>query len=185
MDIQIQSLDHLRSILSDNQIDYSHWGENTTKPTEKLWEEIELDETRIRLEEGEIFRVVSVANIFVKYKSADGECLQLWEDRQESADGSTRSRNNPFLAEKGSPTEGELEWAARGLKEEIGLTIPTSRIQKIGNKINPDDNIKTSFPGLKSKYHIFEFEVLLTEDEFKQEGYVEEQKDKKTYFVWR
>ena len=185
MEIQIRSLDHLRSVLSENQIDYSNWGGNATKPIEKLWEEIELDETRIRTEEGDIFRVVGVANVFVKYRSAEGELLQLWEERQEFANGSSRPRNNAFLAEKGSSTEDYLEWAARALKEELGLTIPTSRIQTLCNKMKPDENIITSFPGLKSQYHIFEFEVLLTDDEFKEEGYVEEQKNKKTFFVWR
>ena len=184
MDIQVQSLDHLLSILSDNQIDYSHWGQNATKPIEKLWKEIELDETRIRIEEGDIFRVVSVANVFVKYESSEGECLQLWEDRQVFTDGDVRKRDGfNYIAEKGYSSEDELEWAARALKEELQIRIPTSRIVKLSDEITLGEI--TSYPGLKSKYHVYEFEVFLSEEEFKQEGYVEEQKNKKTYFVWR
>ena len=184
MEPQIQSLDSLHSILSDYQIDYSHWGQNATKSIEKLWEEIELDETSIRIEEGEISRVVSVANVYVKYKSAEGECLQLWEDRQVFTNGDVRKRDGfNYIAEKGYSSEDKLEWAARALKEELQIGIPKSRIQILGDEIKLGK--KTSYPGLKSKYHVHEFEVLLAEDEFKQEGYVEEQKDKKTYFVWR
>ena len=71
MNVEIQSLEHLRSILSDNQIDFSQWGQKATKPIEELWGEIEGGETRIKNDDQGICRVVGVANVYVKYQSAE------------------------------------------------------------------------------------------------------------------
>ena len=186
MNLEIQSLEHLRSILSDNQIDFSQWGQKATKPIEELWGEIEGGETRIRNDDQGICRVVGVANVYVKYQSAEGEELNLWEERREFVNGDSDRRNFDFLAEKGYPSEDELEWAARALGEELGLAIPTSRIQKLGREIKFDDEEKTSFRGLKSEYQIYRYEVYLTKDEFNPNGYVEIQENKKSiYFVWK
>ena len=54
-------------------------------------------ETVIRIEGGEIFRVVSVANVFVKYKPSGSHCLQLWEDKQVFANGEIKERDRPLL----------------------------------------------------------------------------------------
>lgn len=42
----------------------------------------------------------------------------------------------------------------------------------------------SSYPGLIAFYTVHTFNTILGEQEFNPEGYIEEQEDKTTYFIW-
>lgn len=69
----------------------------------------------------------------------------------------------------------------RGIQEELGIesevvltTIDTS--ERLGES--------ESYPGLRTHYAFHTFKVTLTDEQFREEGYIEKQEDICTYFVW-
>lgn len=79
--------------------------------------------------------------------------------------------------------EDPLSASIRAMKEETDLVLPfASGPNLTGNKEIGRES--SSFPGLISRYSVSCFEVYLTSEQFNPEGYVEEQEDKTTFFVW-
>ena len=69
----------------------------------------------------------------------------------------------------------------RGIQEELGISGEVALTQ-----IGTDEEKVTSFsyPGLESQYVRHKFLAILNDNQFKPEGYVENQPDKSTFFVW-
>ncbi len=104
------------------------------------------------------------------------------EERQVFKDGRERQRRlATSLTEKLKPKEKPDDAAKRAISEELGIK-DIAEPQKKGEYtvLKPSE----IFPGLKSNYNAFMFEVRLNADQFKPEGYIEEQADKTTCFVW-
>lgn len=87
------------------------------------------------------------------------------------------------VAEKLDPSDKNLtEAVKRAISEELGIEISDNQISKREDEIK--NRLSTSYPNLQSEVVLFGFEVNLTDSQFKKDGYVEIQKDKKTFFKW-
>ena len=127
--------------------------------------------------------MVEFVGIKVFYKNKNGELFVLKEDRQEFNDGRKRRRNMmTSVSEKMKSGESPLVAGIRGIKEELGIDV---RLSQLTNKKDIQFNGGSlSYPGLKTKYKGHQFICYLTEQQYNQNGYIEIQKTKKTYFNW-
>ena len=78
--------------------------------------------------------------------------------------------------------EDPRESLKRGIEEELGILLDDNQISE-GKGIREEDT-SDSFPGLMTRYKGHNFTCTLNKFQFNPEGYVEIQKDKKTYFIW-
>jgi len=173
----------LREKLESAGIDTSGWGKGKAKTLSHLQKEIENGETILVIgKTGEILRQVTLGGADIYYKSPGGKKYRLKEDRQVFKEGRERRRDlGQAVSEKMKPDENPREAMIRGIREELG----------IGGEINLTESgtdgktlISSSYPGLVSKYVRHKFQVILSDEQFSPEGYVENQSDKSTYFVW-
>ena len=173
----------LRQQLESVGIDVSEWGKGQAKTLAHLQKEIESGEiVLVTGEHGELLRkvVVGVADIF--YVSPEGKKYRLREDRQVFKDGRERKRDlGQAVSEKMKPDEDPKDAMIRGVKEELGIEGEISLTE-----MGVDEWLlaSTSYPGLQSQRIRHKFEATLNAQQFKSDGYVEEQDDKNTYFVW-
>lgn len=180
---EYQNINMLKKLLEDNGIDISQWGKGAAKTIEHLQKEIVEQETFLIIgETGELIRKVVIVGADIYYTSQDGKRYRLKEDRQVFNDGSERRRDYGHAVSEKMKIEEEPEIAMiRGIREELGIegVIQLSKTEADEKVIS-----SPSYPGLNSHYIRYGFEVFLSENQFNIEGYVEEQADKKTYFVW-
>jgi len=181
--LETERLEHLLAL---KKIDTSAWKTEQGNKTVKhlATELLQGDAVLENLEgEGEPMRVAHVVNLYV-YAVVNGQKMQLIEDRQvfNDAEAKVRERGMEFLSEKKKINEDLGDACKRALSEEIQLDSKTD-IVFLGSY----DKVKESpsFPGLKSAYKIFDAETTLAEDQYNPEGYLEVQRDKTTYFVWK
>lgn len=174
----------LNTKLQSAGIDTSTWGTGSTKTLEHLAKEIADGETTLLVNEnGELRRVVVVGTALVQYNSPDGKTYILREEKQVFKDGRERRRNmEQSVFEKMKPDENPEEAMVRGVQEELGITTPV-HLTEVGTD---EQNISSpSYPGLISQYIKHHFKTTLNDDQYKPEGYIEEQSDKSTFFVWK
>jgi len=174
-----------REKLMETGVPLDEWGKGEAKTLDHLIGEIvERVTVMVFDEEKSVWmRELEGIEIVVFYDHPDKGVLLLKEDRQVFSDGRIRKRGFSWVSEKVEENE-EVDIAAiRGLKEELELSPPFKRgpIKK-GKKLVEEDS--RSYPGLPTKYDMDCFEVWLTPEQFNPEGYVEEQEDKTTFFVW-
>ena len=86
------------------------------------------------------------------------------------------------VSEKMKFGEDPLKSAVRGIKEELGIDITPNQLSKRRDLFY--DGGSLSYPGLQTKYKGHQYICELEHHQFDQDGYVEVQKDKKTFFVW-
>jgi len=72
--------------------------------------------------------------------------------------------------------------ARRALREELGVQN-SNIIENLG--IQSETQTSPSYPGLTTEYIRHEMHTNLPEQAFNPDGYVENQPDKNTYFVWK
>ena len=178
------AIDNLQKRLESAGIDTSLWGVGRAKTLAHLQEELENGEViLIEGENGELIRQGVVVGADIYYKSHDGKKYYLREERQIFRDGRVRERKlEQSVSEKLKRGEDPENAMIRGLKEELGIDgeIHMQMIKTYEKVVN-----SSSYPGLLSRYTIHWFRVVLTDDQFNPEGYIEEQPDKTTYFVWK
>ncbi len=173
----------LKTQLEEAGIDISLWGKGESKTFEHLQKEIEEGETNlVKNEQGELLRKVVVGIADIYFLTDEGKKLHLKEEKQVFRDGRSRVRDlGGSVFEKMKPDEDPEEAVCRGVQEELGLSGPVALVKKATQEQLVDS---PSYPGLKSQYVRHIFETFINKEQFKPEGYVEEQKDKSTYFVW-
>jgi len=175
--------DTLKKQLEQAGIDTSVWGSGEAKTLAHLQKEIESGETVIITgEKGELLRKVVVVGADIYYESPDGTKYHLKEDRQVFKDGRERQRDfDQAVSEKMKPDEDPKNAMIRGIQEELGI-IGEINLTEVGI----DEQIITSpsYPGLQSQYIRHKFRAELNDSQFNPKGYVEEQSDKSTYFIW-
>lgn len=175
--------DALKKKLTDAGIDTSSWGTGQAKTLVHLQKEIESGETvLITGETGELLRKVVVGGADIYYQSSDGKKYRLKEDRQVFKDGRERRRDlGQAVSEKMKPDEDPKDAMIRGIQEELGISGEIA-LTETGTDVQ--QVISPSYPGLDSKYIRHKFQTTLTDEQFNPDGYVEEQSDKSTYFIW-
>lgn len=173
----------LKKQLANAGIDTSSWGTGQSKTLTHLQKEIESGETILIVgDKGELLRRVIIVCADIYYQSPDGKKYRLKEERQVFKDGRQRQRNlGTSVSEKIKLDENPKAAVIRGIQEELGISsgFALSETGKSASQVT-----SLSYPGLKSEYIRHNFLVTLTDEQFNPEGYVEEQSDKITYFVW-
>ena len=162
-------------------ISLEQWGTGKAKTVGHLAKEVLEGETVLVDINGEIVRRVELVHIDVRY-TAGGTELQLVEDRQEFKDGRERRRGLTGISEKMKPGEDPLASAKRALHEELGVNN-CGEIDSLGTK--EETQTSPSYPGLTTEYLRHEMRTNLPDSAYRADGYVEEQQDKCTFFVWR
>lgn len=176
-------IDLLEKRLKDAGINIELWGKGTAKTLDYLEKEIEAGETELIFgKNGELLRKVVVTGADVLYTSPEGKKYRLREDKQVFKDGRERHRDlGRAVSEKMKSNEDPEQAIVRGIQEELGITGPIKAVAT-GTEIENIDS--PSYPGLSSQYTTHEFEVNLSKEQFKLDGYVEVQAGLTTYFVW-
>lgn len=169
--------------LKNAGIDNSTWGTGQAKTLANLQKEIESGETvLVTGKEGELLRKVVVGSADIYYVSPDGKKYRLKEEKQVFKDGRERRRDlGAAVSEKMKPDEDPKGAMIRGIQEELGIN---GEITLTETGADNQTIISPSYPDLQSQYIRHKFEAVLNDEQFNPEGYVEEQSDKSTYFVW-
>lgn len=176
----------LLSILIPARLPLEKWCIGKAKTVDHLLEEINGGETELIVVGDKLLRTVRVVALTVTYHD-DQNKLVLVEEKQVFRNGRERIRNlESSLGEK--MTVGELpeQAARRALAEELQITGDENEFtfDFMGENFKgPEES--PSYPGLNTRYQFFAFSVDLPPRMFKPEGYIEEQDDKTTYFVWK
>jgi hypothetical protein len=175
-------LNALKQKLSAAEIDTSTWGTGEAKQVKDLYEEIKNGETVLTTDdEGRLLRQVTVCGANVYYIK-EGKTYRLKEEKQVFADGRERRRTVPHsVSEKAKPNEDPNDGIIRGLREELGIK---GEIALTPMEISTKRLSSRSYPGLQSQYVTHAYEVILTDEQYNPNGYIEVQEDKTTYFVW-
>jgi hypothetical protein len=170
-------------MLKDHGVDTDLYGTGTFKTVGHLYQEMKEGETVLTEENGGLVRRVQFVGARILYKK-NGEWLRLFEEKQIFKDGRERRRTNmPYsAAEKFKTGEDPKEVIVRGMEEELGLSISESQFSFYNRKEISEDS---DYPGIKSFHIGYEFLVVLDDTQYLEEGYIERQKDKDVYFVWR
>ena len=176
--------ENLRKQLESAGIDTSIWGTGQAKTLTHLQNEIQDGETVLITDQtGKIIRQVLVGVAIIYYDSPDGKKYQLREDKQIFKDGRQRKRNlKEAVSEKMKPNENPTEAMSRGISEELGISSKIN-LTKLG--VDEKTFTSPSYPGLVSKYVYHRFQVMLDDEQFNPKGYIENQSDKSTYFIWK
>lgn len=169
----MDNIERLKSVL-----DLSLYGKGQAKDFESLITEINQGESVIIWEGNKPIRLLQVCRVRVLC----GE-QELYEDRQQFADGRTRKRGIRGLAEKLMPDEAPEVAAVRALKEELGIV---EEVPIIPDGTQQEEKESPSYPGLLSRYIFHDFIAQLP-PHLHQDEYVEGCNDdvKRTYFTWK
>lgn len=175
--------DELESFLRERGVPIDTWGHGTAKTIDHLLRELNAGESTLTEAGGVLTR--SAAGCLVNVYYFDG--IKAWllrEDRQVFTDGREKTRADlaGSVGEKLKPGEDPHRGVERALYEELGILDALPLIERPGSTKGPKPSV--SFPGLMVVYTNHCFDVVLPTRHFRPEGYVEQQDDKTTYFVW-
>jgi hypothetical protein len=176
--------------LTDKLIEYGipveTWGMGSAKTVKALLNEIKKKDCTVveGMVDGKkaLIRYIQFVGIQVYYNNG-GEVLKLKEDYQKFKDGRIRRRiMTASVGEKMLIGENKQLAAVRGVAEELGVEITTNQLEN-GQTIEYKDKSQ-SYPGLETAYEGYGYDCFFTDKQYNPEGYVENQEDKDTYFVW-
>ncbi len=180
---EIKTTEDLITKLGEYGIPHETWGKGEAKSVENLLDELTNSECIIVEEDGQLVRYIEFVGINIFYNE-DGNKYLLTEDRQVFNDGRVRKRKMlASVSEKMKSGENPLVSAIRGIKEELGIDVGKYQLEE--KKDIGYDNKSQSYPGLSSKYKGHIFNCKLVSSQYREEGYIEVQKDKSTFFVWK
>lgn len=178
-----EELVELINLLKKYNIPCDIWGTGKSKTIQHLLDEIKGEECSVIEEHGSLTRYIEFVGIKIFFTDKEGTRWFLKEDRQEFNDGRTRRRNIPnSVSEKMKFGEDPLISAIRGIREELGVKIEAHQLSK--RRDLHYDGGSVSYPGLETKYKGHRFLCEFKDDDFNPNGYIEIQRDKKTFFVW-
>lgn len=174
-------IQEVEQLLSKGAISFEEWGKKTPKTVAHLAKEQLKGESVLVFENGELFRKADVVKLDVRYRGGEQE-LMLVEAKQVYHDSDIPGRGpRAGMSEKIVRNEDPLTAAKRALQEELGII---SGYEISAFEATREVRISDSFPGLKTDSLIHRAQVVLSEEVFVPEGYVENQADKNVYFVW-
>lgn len=175
--------DALRDYLIGHGVDVDQFGAGAAKTIEHLWREVSRGECQLIERGGRLVRVVHGVAITIRARR-NGQTLILREDRQEFCDGRVVRRGlRGSIGEKGLPGESPSRIARRALAEELGIDWVDSLVMPAPTHRDTTE-VSRAYPGLLSNYLTAVFEIDFGPGLADWSGYVEEQADKVTYFVW-
>ena len=182
--------DQLLEKLIAGNVPLEAYGQGGAKTIHHFLSEINEGEAVVTIgKNNAVFREVSVLGVDILCKHSNGVYI-LKEDRQEFKDQDGRvDTSRPVkrreldssIGEKLKPNESPEDAITRALEEELGVK-ELSNVYKIGYE--EKTSMSETYPGIESTYKLHKFVTVISEDEFKPEGYVEDQHDKMNYYVW-
>lgn len=173
----------LINLLKQYDIPCDLWGTGKSKTINHLLDELRNEECELKVISGNLTRFIEFVGIKIYYTDKEGQRWFLKEDRQEFNDGRVRRRNMPSsVSEKMKSGEDPLISSIRGIREELGIKVYAHQIRKHRDLRYEGGSI--SYPGLETKYKGHRFICEIDDSQFEPTGYIEIQKDKKTFFVW-
>jgi hypothetical protein len=180
---QRRKTEKLRRQLEQGGVDLSKWGVGEARTLKDLQRSMNKNESvLVKGAKGRLLRKVMIVDAAIYHVNDDGKKYYLVEKKQVLSDGRERQRDHGYsVAEKAFVGEDPLTAIIRGIREELGIRGPINPVQiwKVERKV-----FSKSYPGLLTHYVGYGFEVFLNKKQFNPNGYVEEQDDKSTYFVW-
>jgi hypothetical protein len=187
-----QNLDTLGRYLAAHGIAFQQWGRGEAKSLASLQEELEAGEcSLVLLADRRLVRHLEVAVAYIFSLHDDNSLLRLREIKQVFlAPPRERTRDHiyPSVSEKMKRNEDPQQAIDRALYgEELRLSGPVQKIY-VGASVHLEDS--QSFPGLATEYKCYKFFVLIHPQDYRPQGYVEDQSTKAydpkiTYFEWR
>jgi len=179
-----ESLEELTNYLKKFNVPLEKYGTEGYKTVSHLLNEIKEGETVLTEKNDKLHRYVEFIGARVIYKDKNGDNWRLYETKQVFKDGRTRVRSNmPYsMAEKFKSGEDTRDGIIRGMKEELGIDITKDQFVFF-NKVEIENN--EDYPGIISHHIGHEFLVILNDDQFNPDGYIERQVDKNVYFGWK
>ncbi len=175
----------LLGILSKSRIDTSNWGFGSAKSIDDLLKEIQKKEAELIINEGGLcVRNLKVVAIDVFYNDHKGNKYILVEEKQEFSDGRIRKRNlETSLGEKLYLNEEPNQGVIRCIREELSIESLNYTLEN--NGVTTKEENSKSYPGLKTVYVFFRFILVLNDNGYKPDGYIENDSKKTSYFVWK
>lgn len=184
---KVKSLKTLRSLLQRHGVCYANWGIGYTKSLYDLMKEIRLGESVLIVRRGKLIRQVRHAQADITGE-IDGVLHRLIESHQVFAGGIERPREGDrSVSEKIQSGESPKAAMIRGIHEELGLTDFAGK-GLIRDSRRPRKRYKdsaVSYPGLAVEHIEFQFTWCMPHEYLEPNGYVETQRRKTTYFVWK
>lgn len=179
----INTVEELTNKLKEYSIPVEEWGTGEAKNIEHLLDEIRGEECDVEDRGGYLIRSIEFVGVRIYHKDKDNVTWVLKEDKQEFKDGRTRRRNMPSsVSEKMKFGEDSLISAIRGIKEELGVGVEGHQLIKMRDLFYNGGS--QSYPGLRTRYKGHQFTCFFNDDQFDENGYIEVQKDKSTFFKW-
>ena len=179
----INTVEELTNKLKEYSIPVEEWGTGEAKNVEHLLDEIRGEECNVEDRGGYLIRSIEFVGVRIYHKDKDNVTWVLKEDKQEFKDGRVRRRNMPSsVSEKMKFGEDSLISAIRGIKEELGVGVEGHQLIKMRDLFYNGGS--QSYPGLRTRYKGHQFTCFFNDDQFDENGYIEVQKDKSTFFKW-
>jgi hypothetical protein len=179
----INTVEELTNKLKEYSIPVEEWGTGEAKNVEHLLDEIRGEECNVEDRGGYLIRSIEFVGVRIYHKDKDNVTWVLKEDKQEFKDGRVRRRNMPSsVSEKMKFGEDSLISAIRGIKEELGINVEGHQLIKMRDLFYNGGS--QSYPGLRTRYKGHQFTCFFNDDQFDENGYIEVQKDKSTFFKW-
>lgn len=178
------NLIELTNLLKKYAVPCDIWGTGKSKTIQHLLDEINEQECILKETPRGLVRLIEFVGVKIFYTDENGQKWFLKEDRQEFNDGRIRRRDIPSsVSEKMKSGEDPLISAIRGIREELDVKIESHQLLKFRD-LNYDGG-SVSYPGLDTKYKGYRYTCNFTKEQFDPNGYIEIQRDKKTFFVWK
>jgi len=173
------TVEGLEELLKCFQIPIVHYGSGKAKKVEDLLNEIIVGDCKLIISKADIYREVLVIRAWINYKG-----LILKEYKQVFSDGSIRERDYFHISEKIQIGEKFEDALKRAVAQELKITSQLN--YETRGALDTEVVDSPSYPGLQSKYIFSDWVVFLTDEQYREEGYVEEEKNTglKTYFEW-
>ena len=179
----INTVEELTNKLKEYSIPVEEWGTGEAKNVEHLLDEIRGEECNVEDRGEYLIRSIEFVGVRIYHKDKDNVTWVLKEDKQEFKDGRVRRRNMPSsVSEKMKFGEDPLISAIRGIKEELGINVEGHQLIKMRDLFYNGGS--QSYPGLRTRYKGHQFTCFFNDDQFDENGYIEVQKDKSTFFKW-
>ncbi len=178
-----KSREGLDNLLKSHKIDLSDWGKKKYKKINHLWNEIKEEETELYSINGKLRREVNFVGARIMYINGNDKFI-LFEEKAIFKGGRERIRSDIWysMAEKFKYGEDHKEAIKRGMQEELGINISDDQ-STFFNKLYFPEN--SDYPGLESFHTGYSYLVIINDEQYKEEGYVENQEDKDIFFKWR
>jgi hypothetical protein len=179
-----ENISELINILKKYNVPVDLWGMGKSKTIQHLQDELIEKECSLVEKENQLIRYIEFVGIKIYFRDQNNNLWALKEDRQEFKDGRVRRRNMPnSVSEKMKFGEDPAISAIRGIKEELGIDV--EKDQLIKRRDLDYNGGSLSYPGLITKYKGHKFTCYLNINQFDINGYIEVQRDKSTFFVWK